>query len=211
LEPESGHSSSDDAQFLASQQPSYLPGPRQTPIPVNTSNPAFYGPTYLISQFGSGVTANPSVPGPAVTQPHPYSSSFINLSRPQAVLGSSPSPLLNLGAFPYPRYPPAMTDTTNELDGPPTAQMQPIGPKGASEEPESPVDIDNSGFSPRRGFTHKRAEDPPRNGEGKMVCKFTNTCGGLIFERRCEWRYVLAFSLLPSPKLTNAQQTHGQA
>jgi hypothetical protein len=44
-------------------------------------------------------------------------------------------------------------------------------------------------FSPRRGYTHKRSEDPPRNTQGKMICKFQSTCTGLTFERRCEWRY----------------------
>lgn len=44
------------------------------------------------------------------------------------------------------------------------------------------------GFSPRRGFTHKRLEDPPRNPQGKFLCKFQNTCANLTFDRRCEWR-----------------------
>jgi len=43
-------------------------------------------------------------------------------------------------------------------------------------------------FSPRRGFTHKRLEDPPRNTQGKFLCKFQNTCSSLTFDRRCEWR-----------------------
>jgi hypothetical protein len=45
-------------------------------------------------------------------------------------------------------------------------------------------------FSPRRGYTHKRNEDPPRNNQGKMICKFQSTCSGLVFDRRCEWRLV---------------------
>lgn len=44
------------------------------------------------------------------------------------------------------------------------------------------------GFSPRRGFTHKRVEDPPRNAAGKFLCKFQNTCSMMTFDRRCEWR-----------------------
>lgn len=43
-------------------------------------------------------------------------------------------------------------------------------------------------FSPRRGYTHKRSEEPQRNGQGKMICKFQNSCSHLSFERRCEWR-----------------------
>lgn len=44
------------------------------------------------------------------------------------------------------------------------------------------------GFSPRRGFTHKRLEEPPRNSNNKFLCKFQNTCASLTFDRRCEWR-----------------------
>ncbi|KAF2398576.1 hypothetical protein EJ06DRAFT_84282 [Trichodelitschia bisporula] len=55
---------------------------------------------------------------------------------------------------------------------------------------ELPVEEDHEPFSPRRGYTHKRAEDPPKNENGKFVCKFTATCGALTFDRRCEWRTV---------------------
>jgi len=43
------------------------------------------------------------------------------------------------------------------------------------------------GFTPRRGHTLKRAEEPPKNDEGKMTCRFQSTCAGLTFDRRCEW------------------------
>jgi hypothetical protein len=46
----------------------------------------------------------------------------------------------------------------------------------------------NDGFSPRRGHTHKRPEEPPKNDVGKMICRFQGTCAGLIFDRKCEWR-----------------------
>ncbi|KAE9969924.1 hypothetical protein EG328_006605 [Venturia inaequalis] len=42
-------------------------------------------------------------------------------------------------------------------------------------------------FSPRRGYTHKRSEEPQRNDQGKMICKFQSSCAHLTFERRCEW------------------------
>ena len=61
------------------------------------------------------------------------------------------------------------------------------GPHGdMSEDPSSPDGIEP--FSPRRGFTHKRNEDPPRNDGGKMICRFQTTCAGITFDRRCEWR-----------------------
>ncbi|KAF2665194.1 hypothetical protein BT63DRAFT_443459 [Microthyrium microscopicum] len=42
-------------------------------------------------------------------------------------------------------------------------------------------------FTPRRGHTHKRPEEPPRNDLGKITCRFQNTCAGLTFDRKCEW------------------------
>jgi hypothetical protein len=42
-------------------------------------------------------------------------------------------------------------------------------------------------LSSRRGNTHKRSEEPPRDAQGKIVCSFSS-CAGLVFERRCEWR-----------------------
>jgi hypothetical protein len=103
--------------------------------------------------------------------------------------------------------PSVMSDrASNELEPPPTAQMHPMidpavtatdpasVPKGVSEEPSSPDAHEE--FSPRRGFTHKRSEEPPRNDAGKMICRFQNTCGGLIFERRCEWRYAQMYHII---------------
>jgi hypothetical protein len=49
----------------------------------------------------------------------------------------------------------------------------------------------HEGFSPRRGHTHKRPEEPPKNEQGKMICKFQGTCTGLTFDRKCEWRLVV--------------------
>jgi hypothetical protein len=62
-------------------------------------------------------------------------------------------------------------------------------------------------FSPRRGYTHKRNEDPPRNALGKMICKFQATCSNLTFDRRCEWRLVFScpFKTCFRPMLTFRQ------
>jgi hypothetical protein len=43
-------------------------------------------------------------------------------------------------------------------------------------------------FSPKRGYTHKRNEEPPKNDDGKMVCKYQKTqCPQAVFDRKCEW------------------------
>lgn len=39
----------------------------------------------------------------------------------------------------------------------------------------------------RKNHSYKRAEEPPRNHEAKMICKHQE-CSGLTFDRKCEWR-----------------------
>ena len=39
----------------------------------------------------------------------------------------------------------------------------------------------------RKNHSYKRDEEPPRNQDGKLTCKYQG-CGGLFFERKCEWR-----------------------
>jgi hypothetical protein len=58
----------------------------------------------------------------------------------------------------------------------------------ANEHPiDDSMDDTLDGFSSRRGHTHKRNEEPPRDDSGKMICRFQNSCGGITFERKCEW------------------------
>jgi hypothetical protein len=52
-----------------------------------------------------------------------------------------------------------------------------------SEESSSQDDESAS----RRNHSYKRAEEPPRNAEGKMCCKHKD-CANMIFDRKCEWR-----------------------
>ncbi|KAF2825808.1 hypothetical protein CC86DRAFT_382799 [Ophiobolus disseminans] len=46
-------------------------------------------------------------------------------------------------------------------------------------------DGDDDG-SMRKNHSYKRAEEPPRNQEGKMICRH-HECAGLFFDRKCEW------------------------
>ncbi|KAF2466032.1 uncharacterized protein BDR25DRAFT_78686 [Lindgomyces ingoldianus] len=55
-----------------------------------------------------------------------------------------------------------------------------------SEERSSQDGDDNNDLSPRRNHAYKRSEEPPRNREGKMVCKHKE-CADLTFDRKCEW------------------------
>ncbi|KAF2190211.1 hypothetical protein K469DRAFT_682341 [Zopfia rhizophila CBS 207.26] len=57
-------------------------------------------------------------------------------------------------------------------------------PRDASED-RSSADGDNA-LSSRRNHAYKRSEEPPRNREGKMICKHKE-CANITFERKCEW------------------------
>jgi hypothetical protein len=57
--------------------------------------------------------------------------------------------------------------------------------RNASEDGSS-QDGDEDGML-RKNFSYKRAEEPPRNQEGKMTCRH-HECSGLFFDRKCEWR-----------------------
>ncbi|KAH7113885.1 hypothetical protein B0J11DRAFT_445639 [Dendryphion nanum] len=56
-------------------------------------------------------------------------------------------------------------------------------------EDRSTTDGDEDGTSPRqRNHSYKRAEEPPRNAENKMICKHPECTGSTItFDRKCEW------------------------
>jgi len=53
-----------------------------------------------------------------------------------------------------------------------------------SEAPSS-VSGEDDGTS-RKSLLYKRAEEPSRNTDGKMTCRYQE-CAGLYFERKCEW------------------------
>ncbi|XTI89211.1 hypothetical protein V2W45_1490429 [Cenococcum geophilum] len=38
----------------------------------------------------------------------------------------------------------------------------------------------------QKGYTYKRAKDPPRNAQNKMIYKFKE-CANITFKRKCEW------------------------
>ncbi|KAL5443859.1 hypothetical protein PMIN07_003022 [Paraphaeosphaeria minitans] len=54
-----------------------------------------------------------------------------------------------------------------------------------SEDTSSQDDPEDA-ESPRRNHAYKRAEEPPRNHDGKMICKHSE-CAGQTFDRKCEW------------------------
>jgi hypothetical protein len=49
------------------------------------------------------------------------------------------------------------------------------------------ISSDEHDGSLRKNHSYKRAEEPPRNSEAKMICKHSE-CSGITFDRKCEWR-----------------------
>ncbi|KAH4065921.1 hypothetical protein HBH69_094040 [Parastagonospora nodorum] len=73
----------------------------------------------------------------------------------------------------------------------PTAGERPLVPTtppthsiNDSEDRSSPDGEDDGSL--RKNFSYKRAEEPPRNQEGKMTCRH-HECAGVFFDRKCEW------------------------
>jgi hypothetical protein len=83
-------------------------------------------------------------------------------------------------AFPEPFSPREHTDSSDPFPRRRNnGTLEPFTPQKRNDAPDTP--------SSRRGNTHKRAEEPPRDPNGKILCRFSS-CAGLVFERRCEWR-----------------------
>ncbi len=64
--------------------------------------------------------------------------------------------------------------------------------------------------NPQRSRSFKRAEDPPRNPEGKMICRFAE-CSRFLFDRKCEWRSAfprLFYLFRASQPLTSHSSKH---
>ncbi|KAH8725915.1 hypothetical protein GQ44DRAFT_615096 [Phaeosphaeriaceae sp. PMI808] len=53
-------------------------------------------------------------------------------------------------------------------------------------EDRSSLDRDDEDGTLRKNYSFKRAEEPPRNQDGKMLC-IHQECAGISFDRKCEW------------------------
>lgn len=78
---------------------------------------------------------------------------------------------------------PQITPTAGERHGLITS------PHSESHSRRSSVDSSQYGEDERslqKNHSYKRTEEPPRNLDGKMACKYQE-CRGLAFDRKCEW------------------------
>ncbi|KAH6642134.1 hypothetical protein C7974DRAFT_460388 [Boeremia exigua] len=63
------------------------------------------------------------------------------------------------------------------MSSPQTHTRQPSEEFSSQDEHDGPL---------RKNHSYKRAEEPPRNDDAKMICKHQE-CSGLTFDRKCEW------------------------
>jgi len=147
----------------------HTPTPQAPSLNVDTNFPEFN------SSFSMTTVPPPEVSPVHAFQTHrhertPSIISNSNIPTPISMSGSR-SPLLS----------PADGRTCS-----PASPYSQVPLRRPSEDASSQGDPEEAG-SPRRNHAYKRAEEPPRNHDGKMVCKQPE-CAGLMFDRKCEWR-----------------------
>lgn len=95
-----------------------------------------------------------------------------------SITGDMPTPV-SLGCPRSPMTSPTVGERPSSAISPPRSHS-----RGLSVD--SSQDGDDDG-SLRKNHSYKRAEEPPRNEDGKMICKHQE-CHGISFDRKCEWR-----------------------
>lgn len=92
------------------------------------------------------------------------------------------------GAF-YTHFPHTLSGDAKQMDEDALAEQASAVLQAQQDELDESMeqDLDNDPFTSRRGHAHKRAEEPPRNADGKYICRFQDKCPEYTFERKCEW------------------------
>jgi hypothetical protein len=163
-------------------------GPQAAWTQPNSSSASFRDPTpapstpgYLNrSSFDSNTLPNP------VQQP--------DFARHQTAILSGSDHSFDISTLSYPPSPAhanaGMDSITSDaiLAARTVAGLSEAAAAANDHNVDDSMDDTMDGFSSRRGHTHKRNEEPPRDDQGKMICRFQNSCQGLSFDRKCEWR-----------------------
>ncbi|EDU48410.1 conserved hypothetical protein [Pyrenophora tritici-repentis Pt-1C-BFP] len=101
----------------------------------------------------------------------------------QAEPRAKPSPLLiSMGGPQSPLRSPTSAEHVSAFTSPSRIHSR-LHSRGLSIDSSQDGDDD---ASLRKNHSFKRAEEPPRNEEGKMICKYQE-CLGTSFDRKCEW------------------------
>ncbi|KAH7384105.1 hypothetical protein DE146DRAFT_759903 [Phaeosphaeria sp. MPI-PUGE-AT-0046c] len=141
--------------------------PQASPLQLNTN----FNYNHLSYAMGSQLSPDASsIQIPHIPIKHERTSSIASNSNiPTPVSMSGPrSPLLS----------PTTAQRSN-------ADASPRNHSRRISEDLTSQDGDDDG-SLRGKLNHKRAEEPPRNQQGKMIC-INSECAGLLFDRKCEW------------------------
>ncbi|KAF2025140.1 hypothetical protein EK21DRAFT_104160 [Setomelanomma holmii] len=136
-------------------------------LPRREDGGAISSPHY--GQAPPQLPENTSIQVPQMAVKHERTSSVNSVNMPTPTSLSGPrSPLLS--------------PTSGER---PHIAASPRNHSRHGSEDHSSQDGDDDG-SLRKNHSYKRAEEPPRNQEGKMICRHPD-CTGLFFDRKCEW------------------------
>ncbi|KAF2797378.1 hypothetical protein K505DRAFT_322637 [Melanomma pulvis-pyrius CBS 109.77] len=159
------HASSFHIYQPSAQQP-------QAPLPmnINTNLPNFDS-TYIMGNTAPETSPIHTAQGPRHERT-PSTNSTSNIPTPVSMSGPR-SPLLPEEHQRDRRASVAASIASSY------GQIRPHSERGSSE------DADDGG-SPRINHAYKRSEEPPRNLDGKMICKH-NDCANITFDRKCEW------------------------
>lgn len=145
---------------------------RQPEAPLNLNSSPYYH--YSPSHFN--MTDLAPTTAPTLPAPHEHK----RTSSVNSLLGDMPTPV----SLSCPRSPIMTSPTAGERRQSLAASPPRSHSRGLSVD--SSQDGDDDG-SLRKNHSYKRAEEPPRNEDGKMVCKYQE-CQGVSFDRKCEWR-----------------------
>jgi hypothetical protein len=145
--------------------------PQATPLQLDTTFD--FHSTYTMDSQITPDPINTSMQVPKMAIKHERKSSVISNSN-------MPTPTSMSGA-----RSPMLSPTSGER---PQISTSPLThSRHLSEDRSSQDGFGDEDGSLRRNFSFKRAEEPPRNEQGKMMCRYQE-CASLVFDRKCEWR-----------------------
>ncbi|KAE8846344.1 hypothetical protein HRS9139_00911 [Pyrenophora teres f. teres] len=98
-----------------------------------------------------------------------------------SLTGDMPTPV-SMGGPQSPQRSPTSVEHISAFTSPPRIHSR-LHSRGLSIDSSQDGDDD---ASLRKNHSFKRAEEPPRNEDGKMICKYQE-CHGTSFDRKCEW------------------------
>ncbi|KAI2484025.1 hypothetical protein Ptr902_02965 [Pyrenophora tritici-repentis] len=147
----------------------YQPNRLPEASPLNL-NPQYYNNYNIMAELSPKSTAPMHLP-----HEHKRTVSIASLT------GDMPTPV-SMGGPQSPLRSPTSAEHISAFTSPSRIHSR-LHSRGLSIDSSQDGDDD---ASLRKNHSFKRAEEPPRNEEGKMICKYQE-CLGTSFDRKCEW------------------------